>query len=74
MLGRMTAETRTMESVQRSIKRAEMHRVMPSIKGISWDRLVAENSVTYPVESLDVPGEDVIFSDGFPTTSGRADI
>jgi len=50
---------------------AEMRQCMPSIKGISWERLERERSVTYPVEAEDQPGEDVIFGDGFPTASGR---
>ncbi len=50
---------------------AEMHELMPSLNGISWDRLQREDSVTYPTASFDVPGDDVIFGDGFPTASGR---
>ena len=50
---------------------AEMHELMPSLNGISWERLQREDSVTYPVASFDVPGDDVIFGDGFPTASGR---
>ena len=50
---------------------AEMHTVMPSIKGMSWDRVDREGSVVYPVDSLDEPGHEVIFGDGFPTATGR---
>ena len=50
---------------------AEMHDLMPSIKGMSWDRVDREDSVVYPVDSLDEPGHEVIFGDGFPTASGR---
>ncbi|MEZ5669304.1 MAG: formate dehydrogenase subunit alpha [Alphaproteobacteria bacterium] len=50
---------------------AEMHAVMPSIKGMSWERVDREGSVVYPVDSLDEPGHEVIFGDGFPTASGR---
>ncbi|MEM7446246.1 MAG: molybdopterin-dependent oxidoreductase, partial [Pseudomonadota bacterium] len=49
----------------------EMRQVMPSIKGISWQRLEQEDAVTYPVEREDEPGHEVIFGDGFPTESGR---
>ncbi|MFQ5984709.1 MAG: formate dehydrogenase subunit alpha [Alphaproteobacteria bacterium] len=49
----------------------EMRKAMPSIKGIGWERLLAESSVTYPCDSEDAPGEEVIFGDGFPTPSGR---
>jgi formate dehydrogenase major subunit len=50
---------------------AEMRQVMPSIAGISWERLEREGSVTYPCPSEDAPGEEIIFGDGFPTASGR---
>jgi formate dehydrogenase major subunit len=50
---------------------AEMAQVMPSMKNISWARLARENSVTYPVDSADGPGNEIIFGDGFPTASGR---
>jgi formate dehydrogenase major subunit len=50
---------------------AELRRCMPSIKGITWARLEREDSVTYPVESENEPGEEVIFGDRFPTKNGR---
>jgi formate dehydrogenase major subunit len=50
---------------------AEMRACMPSIKGLSWDRLLREESVTYPVTDENKPGDEIIFSDGFPTASGR---
>ena len=50
----------------------ELRECMPSIKGITWTRLEREDSVTYPVESINEPGEEVIFGDEFPTPSGRA--
>ncbi|MCH9020061.1 MAG: formate dehydrogenase subunit alpha [Proteobacteria bacterium] len=50
---------------------AEMRACMDSIKGISWDRLLAESVVTYPCDSEDEPGQEVIFGDGFPTPSAR---
>jgi formate dehydrogenase major subunit len=49
----------------------ELRRTMPSIRGISWRRLEREGAVTYPCESEDEPGQEVIFGDGFPTPSGR---
>ncbi|MGH6931921.1 MAG: formate dehydrogenase subunit alpha, partial [Dongiaceae bacterium] len=49
----------------------EMAQVMPSMKNITWARLERENSVTYPVDSADGPGNEIIFGDGFPTASGR---
>ena len=51
---------------------AEMRQAMPSIAGISWDRLEQADSVTYPCLSEDDPGQPIIFIDRFPTPSGRA--
>jgi formate dehydrogenase major subunit len=50
----------------------EMRKCMPSIAGITWDRLEHENSVTYPCEKEGDPGQSVEFSDGFPTADRRA--
>ncbi len=50
---------------------AELRLAMPSIKGISWERLEREDSVTYPCASDDDPGQEVVFGDGFPTAEGR---
>ncbi len=50
---------------------AEMREVMPSIKGITWERLEREGSVTYPCAEEDRPGDEIIFGAGFPTASGR---
>ena len=51
---------------------AEMRQAMPSIAGISWERLEEQGSVTYPCESEADPGQPVIFIDDFPTADGRA--
>lgn len=51
---------------------AEMSSVMNSFDNISWDRLDAESVVTYPCESPQEPGQDIVFGDGFPTDNGRA--
>jgi formate dehydrogenase major subunit len=50
----------------------EMRKAMPSIAGITWDRLERESAVTYPCEKVGDPGERVVFIDDFPTPSGRA--
>ncbi len=50
---------------------AEMAQVMPSLSHITWERLEVQNAVTYPCGGPDTPGEDIVFSDRFPTTSGR---
>jgi formate dehydrogenase major subunit len=50
----------------------EMRLAMPSIAGITWERLNAESSVTYPCEKEGDPGTSVVFVENFPTASGRA--
>lgn len=50
----------------------EMRRAMPSIAGITWERLEQQDSVTYPCGQEGDPGEPVIFIDDFNTDSGRA--
>ena len=50
---------------------AEMASVMPSLDNISWERVSAEESVTYPCSAPDKPGDEIVFSDGFPTPDGR---
>jgi formate dehydrogenase major subunit len=49
----------------------EMREAMPSIAGITWARLEQEHAVTYPCEEEGDPGESVVFTDSFPTESGR---
>ena len=51
---------------------AEMAEIMPSLDNISWERLEREDSVTYPVDAPDRPGNEIIFAEGFPTATGRA--
>jgi formate dehydrogenase major subunit len=53
---------------------AEMTQVMPSLNNITWERLEREGAVTYPVDSPDKPGNEIIFTTGFPTASGRGKI
>jgi formate dehydrogenase major subunit len=50
----------------------EMRLAMSSIAGITWDRLEAEHAVTYPCEREGDPGERVVFTQDFPTATGRA--
>ena len=45
---------------------------MKSLSNITWDRLEAENAVTYPSLSPEDPGQPIVFGDGFPRTDGRA--
>ncbi len=50
----------------------EMRALMPSIAGLSWARLQREGAVTYPVDNESDPGRPVVFTDHFPTPTGRA--
>jgi formate dehydrogenase major subunit len=50
----------------------EMRHAMPSIAGITWDRLEREHAVTYPCEKEGDPGDPVVFVDDFPRAGGRA--
>lgn len=50
---------------------AEMRKAMPSIAGISWERLERDHAVTYPCTGEDDPGERVVFTEQFPTATGR---
>lgn len=52
----------------------EMTKVMPSLANITWQRLMAEDAVTYPCDAPDKPGNEIIFATSFPTASGRAKI
>ena len=50
---------------------AELRQAMPSIAGITWQRLQETHSVTYPCEHEGDAGEPILFHAGFPTPSGR---
>ena len=49
----------------------EMRHTMPSIAGITWDRLEREHAVTYPCLKEGDPGQSVVFIENFPRESGR---
>jgi formate dehydrogenase major subunit len=49
----------------------EMRQCMDSIRGITWERLERDSSVTYPCENEGDPGEPVVFQTHFPTATGR---
>jgi formate dehydrogenase major subunit len=50
----------------------EIRLAAPSMSGMTWDRLEAEDSLTYPLLNVGDPGEPIIFRDGvFPTEDGR---
>ena len=50
----------------------EMRLTMPSIAGITWDRLQREHSVTYPCLNEGDAGTPVVFVEDFPTATGKA--
>ena len=50
----------------------EMRQAMHgAIKGITWERLEKESSVTYPCLSLEDPGRPIVFDDAFATPDGK---
>ncbi|MFN2646698.1 MAG: molybdopterin oxidoreductase family protein, partial [Burkholderiales bacterium] len=49
----------------------EMRQGMDSIRGITWERLERDSSVTYPCENEGDPGQPVVFQTHFPTATGR---
>jgi len=51
---------------------AEMKLNMASLDNITWERLQAQNAVTYPSLSPEDPGQAIVFGDGFPRPEGRA--
>ena len=50
----------------------EMRGAMPSITGITWERLNRDSSVTYPCADENDPGQSVVFEERFPTANGKA--
>ncbi|MDB5860910.1 MAG: NAD-dependent formate dehydrogenase iron-sulfur protein / NAD-dependent formate dehydrogenase, partial [Ramlibacter sp.] len=50
----------------------EMRGTMPSIGGITWERLDREHAVTYPCTNEGDPGDPVVFIDDFPRADGKA--
>jgi formate dehydrogenase major subunit len=49
----------------------EMRRCMHSIAGITWERLERDSCVVYPCEKEGDPGQPVVFTEVFPTATGR---
>ena len=50
----------------------EMRHTMPSIGGITWERLEREHAVTYPCTQEGDPGQPVVFTEDFPREDGKA--
>ena len=50
----------------------EMRKTMPSIGGITWERLDREHAVTYPCKEEGDAGQSVVFVDDFPLEGGKA--
>lgn len=51
---------------------SEIRKAVPSCAGITWERLEREHAVTYPCRNEGDPGDEVIFTESFPTRDGRA--
>jgi formate dehydrogenase major subunit len=49
----------------------EMRGAMPSIAGMTWQRLEQEHSITYPCVDDQDMGQGVVFQETFPTADGR---
>lgn len=50
----------------------EIRKAVPSMAGMTWERLEKEDSLTYPLRKEGDPGQPVIFQDGnFPTDDGK---
>ncbi len=49
----------------------EMRTAMPSIAGITWERLERDHAVTYPCEHEGDAGTRVVFTEHFPTATGK---
>ena len=49
----------------------EIRRATPSYAGITWERLEREHAVTYPCLEVGDPGTEVLFTERFPTPTGR---
>ena len=50
----------------------EIRKAVPSMAGMTWQRLEQEDSLTYPLLNEGDPGEPIIFKNGiFPTKNGK---
>ena len=51
----------------------ELRQVVPSMAGMTWERLEQNSSLTYPLIEAGDPGEPIMFTGGiFPTDDGKA--
>ncbi|MTI63264.1 formate dehydrogenase subunit alpha [Methylophaga sp.] len=50
---------------------AEIRKAVPSMAGITWERLERDSGVVYPCLEEGDPGDPVIFTRAFPTQTGR---
>ena len=51
---------------------AEIRQAVPSLGGMTWERLEEVDSLTYPLTKEGDPGQPIIFKDGiFPTDDGK---
>src|SRR5258708_6660009 len=51
-----------------------MRKGMNSIAGITWERLERDSCVVYPCENEGDPGQPGVFTEVFPTATGRAEV
>ena len=51
-----------------------MASTMSSLNNISWQRLEKDGAVCYPVDDETSFGNEILFSEGFPTSNGKAKI
>lgn len=49
----------------------ELCQTMPAMAGITWERLVKDDSVIYPCPDQSSPGEPVLFQQQFPIAGGK---
>ena len=52
----------------------EMASTMSSLDNITWNRLEREGAICYPVNDEKSFGNEIIFTEGFPTSNGKAKI
>ena len=50
---------------------AEMRQALPTMAGMTWERLEAEGAIVYPCLEEGDPGEAIIFTEDFPRDGGR---
>lgn len=52
----------------------EMRHFMASLSGLPWSRIEQNGTATYPAPSPEAPGQDILFTHGFPRSGGKGRI